>query len=178
MRLPTPSDLPTPADLLRAAASVGDALDLVPRATALITRIGDLLDRVDTLVDRIDAAVDRIELVTTKADRAVAGATGIVDASDHLLGDVKSLTTALMPAAQRFADSVEPREVDAAIALLDRLPTVLTHLDEDVLPMLQQLDRVGPDVHEILETVNDLREMLTGLPGVGLLMKRGDRREE
>lgn len=178
MRLPSPSDLPTPADLLRAAASVGEALELVPRAGELITRIGGLLDRVDPLVDRIEAAVDRIEMVTTKADRVVAGATGVVEASDHLLGDVKPLARALMPAAKRFADSVETREVDAAISLLDRLPTVLTHLDEDVLPLLQQLDRVGPDVHEILETVNDLREILTGLPGVGLLMKRGDRRDE
>jgi hypothetical protein len=44
--------------------------------------------------------------------------------------------------------------------------------------MLRQLDKVGPDVHQILEVVQDLREALTGLPGVGMLMRRGERRDE
>ena len=213
MRLP----LPTPSELLGAAASVkdgvssavdgvGDAIDLVPRAGELVTRIGALLDRVDVLVDRAESALTQVETVlmkadgaadgarstltaadaavvtasavAVKADRLVAGATGVLESSDRLLSEVKPVARALMPAAQRFADSVEPREVDAAITLLDRLPTVLTHLDEDVLPMLQQLDRVGPDVHQILEIVEDLREVLTGLPGVGLLKRLGDRKED
>ena len=189
-----------------AVDGVGDAIDLVPRAGELVTRIGALLDRVDVLVDRAEGALTRVESVLTKADgavggalrtltaadaavatasavaikadRLVAGATGVLDSSDHLLGEIKPVARALMPAAQRFANSLEPREVDAAITLLDRLPTVLTHLDEDVLPMLQQLDRVGPDVHQILEVVDDLREVLTGLPGVGLLKRFGDRKED
>jgi hypothetical protein len=60
---------------------------------------------------------------------------------------------------------------------VDRLPVVLAHLDEDVLPMLQQLDRVGPDVHAILEVVDDVRDVLLGLPGVGLLKRMGDNKE-
>jgi hypothetical protein len=47
-------------------------------------------------------------------------------------------------------------------------------VETDVLPMLAQLDRVGPDLHELLEVVEDLRRVVTGLPGVGLLRKRGD----
>ena len=60
------------------------------------------------------------------------------------------------------------------ISLIDRMPLVLDHLENDVLPMLQQLDRVGPDVHELLEVVEDLRRVVTGLPGVGLLRRRGE----
>ena len=66
------------------------------------------------------------------------------------------------------------REVDAAIALVDRLPMVLEHLESDVLPVLSKLDQVGPDLHELLEVVEDLRRVLTALPGVGLLRRRGD----
>ena len=66
------------------------------------------------------------------------------------------------------------KEVDAAIALVDRLPVVLEHLESDVLPVLKRLDHVGPDLHELLEVVEDLRRVITGLPGVGLLRRRSD----
>ena len=60
------------------------------------------------------------------------------------------------------------------IALVDRLPTLLEHMENDVLPVLTRLDRVGPDLHELLAVVEDLRRVITGLPGVGLLRRRGD----
>ena len=43
-----------------------------------------------------------------------------------------------------------------------------------MLPVLSKLDRVGPDLHELLEVVEDLRRVMTGLPGIGLLRRRGD----
>jgi len=51
---------------------------------------------------------------------------------------------------------------------------VLDHLENDVLPVLRTLERVGPDVHELLEVADDLRRVITGLPGIGLLRRRGE----
>ena len=36
------------------------------------------------------------------------------------------------------------------------------------------VDRVGPDIHELLAVVEDLRQVVTGLPGIGFLRRRGD----
>ncbi|MDQ1602557.1 MAG: hypothetical protein QOE01_402 [Actinomycetota bacterium] len=179
------------------------AIDLVPRATVAMTRVEALLDRMDIAVDltevvaaqaevlvvragsavdaaevtlrRTAAVLDVAEITLRDAGRAVEGAMGLVDRTDAQLSAWEKPLRALAPAAQRFADSIDPDEVTAAIGLIDRMPVVLDHLENDVLPMMRQLDRVGPDLHEILEIVEDLRRVVTGLPGVGLLRKRSDK---
>ncbi len=205
MRLiPSPADLfgaaATVKDGLAGAVDgVGDALDLVPRAAALISRIESVVDRVDLLLDRAQASLDRVDgtiadaetsvaavrevversgLTVTKADRAVAGATGVMERADRLVSQVEPIARKGTPIAARLVDSLSPAEVDSAISLADRLPTLLAHLDDDVLPMLQQLGHVGPDVHQILEVVEDLRAALDGVPGMGLLKRLGDRKDD
>ncbi len=195
MRLPFPG----PAAVLGGAAAAADAAEtawgLVPRAAAAMTRVEVLLDRLDGLVDRADqvtaradqamtradeatrrahAVLDTAAIVTRDAGRTVDGATGVLDRVDHTLTTWEPPLRRLAPAAQRFADGLDESEVTAAITLVDRMPTVLDHVENDVLPMLQNLDRVGPDLHEVLEVVQDLRRVVTGLPGIGLLRRRGE----
>ena len=73
----------------------------------------------------------------------------------------------------RFVASLDPDEVQALITLVDRLPTLVTHLDEDVLPVLVTLGDVVPDVHDLLDTVQDMRQVVKGFPGSRLLRRRG-----
>ena len=122
--------------------------------------------------------VERSGLTVTKADRAVAGATGVMERADRLVSQIEPIARKGMPIAARLVDNLSPAEVDSAISLVDRLPTLLAHLDDDVLPMLQQLGHVGPDVHQILEVVEDLRAALDGVPGMGLLKRLGDRKDD
>ena len=35
------------------------------------------------------------------------------------------------------------------VTLIDRLPRLVTHLDEDILPVLESLGNVGTDVHDL-----------------------------
>src|SRR5436189_215907 len=98
--------------------------------------------------------------------RAVAAA----DALETALGLVPRAAEAM----NRVEALLDPAEVTAAITLVDRMPLVLEHLENDVLPMLSTLERVGPDVHELLEVADDLRRVITGLPGIGLLRRRGE----
>ena len=75
-------------------------------------------------------------------------------------------------------DSVSPEEITAVVRAMDRLPQLVDALETGVLPMLGTLDRVGPDVHDILESVSELATALQGLPGVGLLQRRGERKAD
>ena len=43
----------------------------------------------------------------------------------------------------------------------------------EVLPALSSLDGVGPDLHSLLDTVQDLRELAKGFPGSKLFRRRG-----
>lgn len=199
--------LPTPAELLGAAAGVkqvvtgtvdqvaesaSGALALVPAATALLARASALLDRADALADHAqlvisridevvtesDATVERVNVVTTKADRTMGGATGLVDRADSLLSSIEPVARQGVPIAEKIVDSISPAEVDAIVSIIDTVPTLLRHVQDDVLPLLQQLDAVGPDVHAILETVQDLAERIEALPGMGLLRRRADKDDD
>jgi hypothetical protein len=181
MRLP----LPGPASLIGGAAAAADtvqtALGLLPRAADAMTRVEALLDRVEAVVDRADrtthrsaALLDTAELVTRDASRTVDGAKGVLDRADLGLQAWEPSLRRLAPSLDRFADALHPDEVTAAITLVDRMPLLLDHVENDVLPMLKNLDRVGPDLHEVLEIVEDLRRVITGLPGIGLLRRRGE----
>jgi hypothetical protein len=188
MRLPLPGPTAVIGSAVAAAEAVETAIGLVPRAVEAMARVEALLDRAEALVERTekvvasadDAAVrthatlDTVEIVTKHAGRHSDAAAGLLDRADVALQAWEPTLRRLAPSADRFAAALETHEVDAAIALVDRLPVVLDHMENDVLPMLKTLDRVGPDLHEVLEVVEDLRRVVTGLPGIGLLRRRGD----
>jgi len=159
MRLP----VPRPGELVAALRELTSALASVApgltRALALLPRIEDLLIRVDTVVSDIERTVGR-------ADSAVRRAEEVLAAYEEPLRQ-------LAPTLRRLAEAVDPAEVEAAVSLVDRLPRLLDAVDRDVLPMLAQLQAVGPDVHELLDIVDDVRRMLAGLPGVALLRRDG-----
>ena len=191
MRIPRPDPSALIGGATAAADAVETAIKLVPRAAAAMSRLEALLDQAESAVRRTDAVLtsaedaaertrstmDAVDAVTRDAGRRVEATAGVLDRADSALGQWEPTLRVLAPQAKRFAESVTEREVDAAIALVDRLPMVLEHLESDVLPVLSKLDQVGPDLHELLEVVEDLRRVLTGLPGVGLLRRRGDDEE-
>jgi hypothetical protein len=45
------------------------------------------------------------------------------------------------------------------------------------MPILATLDRVGPDVHELLNVLKEVRQAINGIPGFSLLRRRGERDE-
>ena len=202
MRIPLPGPSALIGGATAAAEAVETAIGLVPRMAAALTRMEGLLDRTEALLThaessasaveqvavqanavvtraekvsaRSDAAVKVIEIVARDAGRTVDGATGILHRADTMLSTWEPILRTAAPSARRLASSISPAEVQAAITLVDQLPVLLTHDKEDVLPILATLDRVGPDIHELLATAEDLRRVLTGLPGIGFLRKRGD----
>ena len=92
---------------------------------------------------------------------------------EPLVGDYEPALTALAPSVRRLADTLEPHEVEALVTLIDRLPQLVTHLDEDIFPVLETLGNVGTDVHDLVDTVQDLRQVVKGFPGSRLFRRRG-----
>jgi len=74
---------------------------------------------------------------------------------------------------RRLAATLDPSEVEAMITLIDRLPRLVEHLDEDILPVLETLGTVGTDVHDLVDTVQDMRQIVKGFPGSRLFRRRG-----
>jgi ABC-type transporter Mla subunit MlaD len=159
MKLPVPGPgelVGALRELTRTLAGVAPGLT---RALALVPRTEELLTRIDAVVSDIEATGDR--------------AKSLLGRTEDLLATYKGPLRELAPTVGRLAETLEPAEVEAAVSLVDRLPGLLDAVDRDVLPVLAQLRAVGPDVHELLDIVDDVRRLLADLPGVGMLRRDG-----
>jgi ABC-type transporter Mla subunit MlaD len=201
-------DLPrSPSDLAAAARSVLGWTDeavqvvadlparvvaLLDEAERLVTRVGDTLDRVDAVTGRVDAVVDRVERVTGNAEQVVERIIPITGAADAMLESVgatsagaqallevfQPMTERGAPLLQHFIDEFSVDELHALIRLIDHVPQFTEHMESDIMPVLAKLDQVGPDVHELLDVLKDVRLAIQGLPGFSLLRRRGADRED
>ena len=195
VRLPS---VPGPADVLSAMGGVrdgiADALALVPRVGEAVGRMEEMLSRVDGLLNRVDGLVDRADEAIAAVARTQVAADGAITAvgrttasadqllgrGDVLIGRIEPLVgdyvqplADLAPSVRRLAETLEPHEVEALVRLIDHLPQLVRHLDEDIFPVLETLGSVGTDVHDLVDTVQDLRQVVKGFPGSRLFRRRG-----
>ena len=199
--------LRSPSDLAAAARSVLGWTDeavqvvadlparvaaLLDEAERLVTRVGDTLDRVDAVTGRADAVVERVERVTGNAEQVVERMIPITGAADAVLESVgatsagaqallevfQPMTERGAPLLQHFIDEFSVDELHALIRLIDHVPQFTEHMEADIMPVLAKLDQVGPDVHELLDVLKDVRLAIQGVPGFSLLRRRGADRED
>lgn len=166
-----------------AAGAPARALALLDGAEAVLAQITELTRRAESLIDRAEAVtasaagvVADAERVTGRAATAVTRAEGTAATADELLTAYEGTLRAGAPMAARFVAQLTPEEVTAAIRLVDELPRLTHHLTTDVLPILATLDRVGPDIHDLLEVTRDLKLAVAGIPGLRMLRRRGEDR--
>lgn len=151
--------------------TLDQALGLLPRATALLTGAEALLVDVRLLLERIEA---------TRADAGyvIAAVDETRERADVLLTSVQGPLERLLPTLERLAATTDPREVDALVDLIDRLPVLARSVEAEVLPMLRTLQSVAPDLHDLLDVSRELNEMLAKLPGMGRIKKKVDAEQE
>lgn len=198
MRLiPGPTDVLKTATTLtetatRAVEDVGDLVALLGRAADLMARAEDLVTSAEASLARADAALDRAEDELDRSAHLLDGAQqrldrgdAVLDAAETAVGRGEALLAQLEPVAgsalpklQVVADSVEADEIRAVVRLVDHLPALVSRLETNVVPALEKLDDVGPEVHQILESVTTLSHAIAGLPGIDLLQRRGERKED
>lgn len=191
--------LAAPAVVLSTAARVGATavgllgvpgrvVVLMDRAEAAVTRLEELLDAVRVTAERAAAVAGRADTVVGDVDRVsrlagviAADTRGVVAGASEAQQAVSTLVRAYEPALETLrptmtvlADTMSPREVEALVGLVDRLPPLLDSVDGDMLPLLRKLSEMAPDLHSLLDSVDELRRTVAGFPGVGLLRRRGD----
>ncbi|TDC44605.1 hypothetical protein E1258_31490 [Micromonospora sp. KC207] len=173
----------------RAFAVLDGVEALLARIHAVVDRIEETLDRTDRVLDSATevataaaAVVGEAGAVAHRAAEAVTAASDTVTAAGGAAGTAAELLAAYEPAlrrgapmATRFVEQLSHEEVTAAIRLIDELPRLKEHLTADVLPILATLDRVGPDLHDLLDVTRDLKLAVAGIPGLGMLRRRGEK---
>ena len=151
MRIHGPADLLATADQLR--SSLADRAD----------QAKDLLE----LVPRLIAIVQRTEVLLDSAERTLTRTDALIERSEALLEGVEEVAPTALPVLARVVEQIDPDEVRAFNALVDQLPALMEHLQG-----------VGPNVSGILDTVTDLSQAVKGFPGIGALMRRGERKDD
>lgn len=160
----------------------------VTEVTRIATTAGEVLSDVQTVAGSAAVLVAEAESVATaagvvvgEAEAVASKAAGVVSQVEGTAATAGELLTTYAPTlrkaapmAVRFVEQLSPEEVDAAIRLVDELPRLTEHLTADVLPILATLDRVGPDIHDLLEVTRDLNLAVAGIPGLRMLKRRGE----
>jgi len=172
--------VPSPRALVSGALSLADdgvttarqLWGLGPRLLALVSDAEHLLTRVDNLIDRIEGTRASAELVVSGAGRVSTDASLLVARITALTDLLEPSLVRLEPTLARLAETTDPREVDALVSLVDHLPSLVTSMEQHVMPMLESLGTVAPDLHELLDVSRELNEMLAKLPGMGRVKKR------
>lgn len=186
MRLPP---VPGPRDVLALVERGGDAVEqllgAVPRlvsllddAEALVRRAGGLVDGIDATRSAADKVVERTDGTVRRADELLAAATRHNERLAALLDRLEPPLTLLQPTLDRLAETTDAREVDAMVELVDHLPALAHKMDVDIIPVLDSLSSVAPDLHDLLDVSRELNQMLGQIPGLSRMKARIDKQQE
>ena len=124
------------------------------------------------------SVVESARTITGGADEVMTSVSATSRHAQELLDLYRPMLERAAPLAGKFIDDLAPEEIDAAIKLVDELPALAHHMATDILPILETLDRVGPDLHELLDVTKDLRRAIDGIPGFSFLKRRGESQED
>ncbi|MGH3615527.1 MAG: hypothetical protein ACRDRK_23595 [Pseudonocardia sp.] len=189
----------------RVSGLLDDVDVLVARITEVVDRVEVIVGHIDpllsdvrivaesaaALVTRVDVVAENAAGVVVRADLVAEGAAGLIArvgdvaeeagttsrTAQELLGVYAPIAGKAAPLAKRFVDELSEEEIRAAIRLIDQLPLFTEHLETDIMPILATLDRVGPDVHELLDVLKEVRHAINGIPGFDYFRGRGEREE-
>ncbi|RLV56746.1 hypothetical protein D9V41_02890 [Aeromicrobium phragmitis] len=67
--------------------------------------------------------------------------------------------------------------MDALVGLIDHLSHLLERVETEVIPMLANLQTIAPDIHDMLDLIQELVDMLGKLPGMGRIKRRADEQQ-
>ncbi|PZG22863.1 hypothetical protein C1I95_04530 [Micromonospora craterilacus] len=187
----------------RAFAVLDGVEALLARINGVVDRVEQTLDRTDRMLTDAEGAVREVAVISAAATAAVDNATEVAAAAAVVIDTAESvagraagavgvaaeaaataaeLLAAYEPALRRaapmanhFVEQLSHEEVVAAVRLIDELPKLRSHLTSDILPILATLDRVGPDLHDLLDVTRDLKLAVAGIPGLAMLRRRGEK---
>jgi ABC-type transporter Mla subunit MlaD len=171
--------------LPRTTELLGNAERLLRDGSALVDRIETtrleaqaLVERTEVTRDRADELVTGLEPTTRRAVALLAALEPTAERAVALLESMEPSLLKLQPTLERLAETTDPREVDALVAMLDQLPLLAAKVETDVIPVLNTLTTVSPDLHDLLDVSRELNLMLAKLPGMDRVKRRVDEQQE
>lgn len=168
--------LPGPSSLIGVAGKGFDAIEqamsLVPRLSAIVTDAEQLVTRVQLLVANMEATRDRAEDAIEQTTAVVERADRLTARAEPLLDRFEPTLARLQPILERLAETTDPDEVAAVVAVLDLLPELVEKLRDDIVPILDTFGTVAPDLRDLLDVSKELNEMLGAVPGLGRVKRR------
>lgn len=169
--------------------------DLMADVTHLVRRAGRLLDRADLIVARLEHKLHELHTLTesslqlTERVREVAELTdgvskearGTRELAEEQLRRVQSLLDvyqptleSLAPLSREAASSLQPAHLRALLSLLDELPNLVGRFQ----PALEGLGGLVPHLEDVTDRMDNVGQVVEGLPGAKALRRRGRAREE
>ena len=154
------------------------------QAAQLVAEVEGTRGQVQAIIDSARRTEADAQRTAADAQRTVSSAaTAVVEARD-LIGDVRSLMERfepalrkLAPVADSVADQITVEDAEALTALARSAPELVDKLSNDVVPVLDSLDTVGSDLREVMDTTQQMDEMLGAVPGLGRVKKRIERQQ-
>ncbi len=161
------------------------AMDQLQQAFDLIPRAARLIDLVEQVVARAAGAVTAVELTIDRANSAVDAtalvveqAAVLVDRTNALVDGFEPSLQTLRPIVEKLAATTDPDEVDAAVRMINLLPELVDKVQADIVPILDTLGTVAPDLRDILDIAREVNEMMGSVPGLRGVKKRVEEQQQ
>lgn len=168
--------IPNPLDAVRLASTaygaVEQAVKLIPRVTSLLTDVERLVLRVNNLIGEVEVTQRRAAAAVTQVESVVAGAAGIQSRVATLVDRFEPVLTHLLPVLETLSRTTSADEVAALVKLVDALPPIVDRLDTDIMPVLDTLATVAPDLRDLLDVSRELNEIIGSVPGLRGIKRR------
>ncbi len=74
---------------------------------------------------------------------------------------------------ERLDTLLSPERIHALSALTDQIPRLVNALHSGALPTSGELRQLAPDIHAMLELIDEVHQVVTGMPGAQLARRRG-----
>lgn len=151
----------------------GRVIGLVAAAEQTLASVNEAVARTQAHLERTGHIITRVDGVVETAGHAARAAAATVDQVGALTASAAPLLESyseplrrLAPTVRRMADTLDPKEVDALVTLIDQLPQLASAMDGGVIPLLGRIEKVGPDLNQMLDNVSDLNRMVNRMPKV------------
>ena len=139
------------------------------------------LDELDTITTQSQTLVHDGREVADTASGIAAAAQGTRDLAQEqvlrlrrLLDLYQPVLESLAPLGTEAASALRPAHVRGLVTLLNELPDPSDRLE----PALEGMGSMVPHMREVTDRMDNVGQVVEGLPGAKLLRRRGQAREE
>ena len=154
------------------------AVKLIPRVVTVLTDVERLVLRVNNLIGEVEVTQRRAAAAVTQVEGVVANAAGIEHRVTTLVDRFEPVLTQLLPVLETLSRTTSAEEVAALVKLIDALPPIVDRLDSDIMPILDTLATVAPDLRDLLDVSRELNEIIGSVPGLRGIKRRVEEKQE